>query len=264
VPRGHLSVKPESMSKHISSSMRSLDAGRPRAPAERPRNRLLAALPTDDFRRLVPCLKTVPIRVKQVLLKCGEPLRDVYFPNGGVASITTTLLDGTTIEAATVGDEGMVGIEAFLTADAVAPGDVLIQVPDTSAERMSVEDFRRETAESGAFHDLIARYTQVVIAQMMQTTACNAMHDVRQRCARWLLMTHDRMHQADFHLSHEFLAGMLGVQRPTVSVVAETLQEAGLIRYTRGHVTVCDRKGLEATACECYPIIQAHFNRLRQ
>jgi CRP-like cAMP-binding protein len=229
-----------------------------------PKNRLLAALPADDFDRLRPLLNTVPIRLKQVLQKNGERIEAVYFLNGGVASITTALSDGTMVEAATVGDEGMLGVEAFLSADAIAPGETLIQVPDTSAEMMGVDDFRREMAKQGAFRDLVGRYTQVVIAQLMQTTACNALHQVPQRCARWLLTTHDRMHEQDFHLSHEFLAVMLGVQRPTVSVVAATLQEAGLIRYTHGHVTVRNRKGLEAASCECYPIIRAHFDRLRQ
>jgi CRP-like cAMP-binding protein len=236
---------------------------RPPASVARQGNRLLAALPPEDFGRLRPFLTSIPVHVKQVLQKGGEPIRAVYFPNGGVASITTVLPDGTQVEAATVGDEGMLGVEAFLGADAVAPGETLIQVPDTSAEMMSVEDFRREIAKQGAFHDLIGRYTQVVIAQMMQSTACNALHQVPQRCARWLLTTHDRMHEQDFNLSHEFLAVMLGVQRPTVSVVAGTLQQAGLIRYSHGRVTVRDRKGLEAAACECYPIIRAHFDRLR-
>lgn len=230
----------------------------------RPKNRLLAALPADDLRRLQPFLKTVPIRHKQVLQKNGEPIEAVYFLNGGVASITTVLLDGTMVEAATVGDEGMLGFEAFLDDNAVATGETLIQVPDTNAELMSVEDFRREVAERCAFRTLVGRYAQVVIAQMMQSTACNALHQVQQRCARWLLMTHDRMHERDFHLSHEFLAVMLGVQRPTVSVVAATLQHAGFIRYIHGHVTVVNRKGLEAAACECYPIVRAHFDRLRQ
>jgi CRP-like cAMP-binding protein len=236
---------------------------RPPPAAGRPKNRLLAALPADDFRRIQPLLKTVPIRLKQVLHKNGERLRVVYFPNGGVASITTVLLDGTTVEAATIGDEGMLGIEVFLSADAVAPGETLMQVPDTDAEMMSAEAFRQALADSGAFRDLIGRYTQVLIAQMMQSTACNALHQVQQRCARWLLMTHDRMHEQDFHLSHEFLAVMLGVQRPTVSVIAATLQEAGLIGYRHGHVTVRDRKGLEAAACECYAIVRAHFDRLQ-
>jgi CRP-like cAMP-binding protein len=230
----------------------------------RPKNRLLAALPTDDFDRLSPFLKTVPLRIRQVLQKSGEPLHAVYFLNGGVASITTALSDGTIVEAATVGDEGLIGIEAFLSVDAIAPGETLIQVPDTSAEMMDADDFRREVAPAGAFRTLVGRYTQVVIAQMMQSTACNALHQVPQRAARWLLMTHDRMHEQDFNLSHEFLAVMLGVQRPTVSVVAATLQEAGLIRYSHGRVTVRDRKGLEAASCECYPIIRAHFERLRQ
>jgi CRP-like cAMP-binding protein len=159
---------------------------------------LLAGLPANDFRRLAPHLKTVPIHTKQVLCAGGEPLRHVYFPNGGVVSITTALSDGTIMEVATVGDEGMVGLEAFLSADALAPGNAMMQVPDTNA------------------------------------------------------------------LSHEFLAVMLGVRRPTVSTVAAALQKAGLIRYTYGRVTVRNRKGLEKASCECYAIIRDQFDRLRQ
>ena len=229
----------------------------------RPKNQLLAALPATDFRRLRPHLTTVPIRLKQVLYTRGEPIRHVYFPNGGVVSITTALSDGTPVEAATVGDEGMLGMEAFLGDDAVALGDTIMQVPDTNAEMLGVEDFRREFAHGGAMRHLIGHYSQVFIAQMMQTTACNAIHQVPQRCARWLLMTHDRMHQQDFTLSHEFLAVMLGVQRPTVSLVAAKLQRAGVIRYTHGRVTVRDRNGLEKASCECYAIIRAQFERLR-
>jgi len=231
----------------------------------RPKNHLLAALPAKDFRRLLPLLTTVPIRLKQVLQKPGEPLRAVYFLNGGAASIVTMLSDGTMVEAATVGSEGMLGIEAFLSVRPVARGKTLmqVQVPDTDAERLSVEDFRREVAVGGALHDLMGRYTQVIIAHLMQSTACNARHDMQQRCARWLLMTHDRMHQQDFNLSHEFLAAMLGVHRPTVSVAAAALQQAGLIRYTHGRITVRNRKGLEKASCECYAIIRAQFDRLR-
>ena len=166
-------------------------------------------------------------------------------------------------EAATVGDEGVVGLDAFLSADAVAPGDALMQVPDTDAEMLDVDSFQRELTKRGALHRLMGRYTQVFIAQMMLTTACNARHQVPQRCARWLLMTHDRMHEQDFTLSHEFLAVMLGVQRPTVSVVAAKLQRAGLIRYTHGRIRVRNRKGLEKASCECYAIIRAQFDRLR-
>jgi CRP-like cAMP-binding protein len=229
----------------------------------RPKNRFLAALPTDDLRRLLPRLKTVPIHMGQVLHKNGEPVRAVYFLNGGVASVTTTLVDGTAVLATTVGNEGVLGVEAFLGADAIAPGDVLMQVPDTNAEMLDVDDFRRELAKRGALHDLTGRYVQIFIAQLIYTTVCNARHPVHQRCARGLLMTHDRMHQKDFTLSHEFLAVMLGVRRPTVSVVAAMLQDAGLIRYTHGRITILDRKGLEGASCECYARIRASFNRLR-
>ena len=238
-------------------------AGRP-PPSERPKNHLLAALPAKDFQRLLPHLTTVPVRLKQVLHHVGRPLRDVYFLNGGAASIVTLLSDDTMVEAATVGNEGMLGIEAFLSAGAIATGHTLMQVADRDAERMSVEDFRREVAGGGALHALIGRYTQVILAQLMQSTACNARHEVPQRCARWLLMTHDRMQRQDFNLSHEFLAAMLGVGRPTVSVAARRLQEGGLIRYTHGRVTVRNRKGLEAASCECYAIVRAHFDRLRR
>jgi CRP-like cAMP-binding protein len=230
--------------------------------AARPNNLLLASLPAHEFNRLRPHLKTVPIHAQQVLHLKGKALEAVYFPNGGVASITTLMLDGRLIEVATVGDEGMVGIEAFLGEDAVALGDTMIQVPGGSAEMMGVADFRRHAAAHGAFGGLVGRYAQVVIAQMMQSTACNALHQVHQRCARWLLTTHDRMHGKDFHLSHEFLAVMLGVARPTVSLVAGTLQDGGLIRYTRGRITVLDRAGLLAASCECYAIVREQFDRL--
>lgn len=228
----------------------------------RPKNRLLGVLPQADFDRIQLELKTVPIRVRQVLQRPGTPLEHIYFPNGGVASVTTALSDGTTVEAATIGDEGLLGIDAFFMRDAIATGETIMQVPDTDAEMMSVAAFRRELDRQGAFQHLVGRYAQVVVAQMMQSTACNALHHVEERCCRWLLMTHDRMHQQDFTLSHEFLAVMLGVRRQTVTVIAGTLQSAGLIRYKHGHVTVLDRPGLEGAACECYAVIRRHFNRL--
>jgi CRP-like cAMP-binding protein len=228
----------------------------------RPKNHILAALPAADFRRLRPHLTTIPIRVRQVLYAHGERIRWVYFPNGGVLSITTALSNGRPVEVATVGDEGMVGLPAFLCDGARAAGDTLMQVPDTNAERLAVDDFRRELARGGALRDQVGRYVEVFVAQMMQTTACNAVHRVSQRCARWLLMTHDRMHRQDFTLSHEFLAAMLAVQRPTVSEVAARLQKAGFIRYTHGRVTVRHRKGLEAASCECYAVIRKQLDRL--
>jgi len=243
------------------ASLTRLPAGA-RPAGDRPKNRILAALPEEDFRRLRPVLKTIPTRARQVLHRRGEPMNHVYFPNGGVASVTAVLSDGTMVETATIGDEGMVGIEALFSEGALAPGETMIQVPDTSAEMMTVEAFRTESVRGGALSDLMGRYAQIVIAQMMQSAACNARHQVQERCCRWLLMTHDRMHQQDFQLSHEFLAVMLGVRRQTVTVVAGVLQTAGLIRYTHGRVTVLNRKGLERASCECYGVIRGHFDRL--
>jgi len=250
------------LSQQRRASMRSLVRPPPGAP--RPANLLLAALPVETFRALSPHLTSVPIPLKHVLHQSGERLRYVYFLNSGVASITTGLSDGRMVEAATVGDEGMLGVEAFLGDQAIAYGKTLMQVAGTNAAAMPVDDFRRELARRGPLHELMGRYTQVLIAQMMQSAACNAIHDVHQRCARWLLMTHDRMHEQDFRLSHEFLAIMLGVHRPTVSMVAAALQHAGLIRYRYSQVTVVDRGGLEAASCECYSLVRAQFNRLHR
>jgi CRP-like cAMP-binding protein len=232
-------------------------------PRDRPSNRLLASLPARELNELLPHLTTIPTQVRQMFHVKGEPLGAVYFPNGGVASITTLMNDGRLVEVATVGNEGIVGIEAYLGADAVALGDTMMQVAGTSAEMMTVATFRHAIVAYKGFGGLISRYAQVVVAQMMQSTACNALHPVQQRCARWLLTTHDRMHRQDFGLSHEFLAVMLGVARPTVSIVAGGLQDAGLIRYARGRMTILDRKGLQAAACECYAVVRAQFDRLR-
>jgi len=250
------------MSKKRISSVR--PAVRPPPTDGRPKNRLLAALPDEDFRRILPHLKTVPLTAKQVLLKRGDPIRHVFFPNGGMCSVTSMMKDGAAVEVATVGDEGMLGMSAFWGGD-MMPGESMVQVLDgsgASAERMTVETFRRETDRHAALHAAISRYSQGTMALMMQSTACMALHHVNQRCCRWLLMTHDRIRTDQFNLSHEFLAMMLGSTRPTVTVVARTLQEAGLIRYTHARVTILDRPGLEAASCECYATVKAAFDRL--
>jgi CRP-like cAMP-binding protein len=251
------------MSKKRISSVRPPPAVRPPPTDRRPRNRLLAALPDEDFERILPHLKTVSLAHKQVLLKRGEPIRHVFFPNGGVCSVTAMMTDGAAVEVATVGDEGMLGIAAFFGGQAM-PGESMVQVPvsDTSAERMALEAFQRELGRRGALHEAISRYSQGTIALMMQSTACIALHHVQERCCRWLLMTHDRVKTDHFNLSHEFLAMMLGSTRPTVTVVARSLQEAGLIRYTHARMTILDRPGLEAASCECYATVKAAFDRL--
>jgi len=152
----------------------------------------------------------------------------------------------------------------MLHLDAISIGDAQMRVADTDAERMSVEAFRHAIAESGPFRNLIGRYLHALVVQLMQNAACRARHTAQQRCAKWLLMTHDRMRGEEFSLSHEGLADMLGIQRPTVSTVAAVFQRSGLIRYTHGRVRVLDRQGLEAVTCECYPLFRLLFDRLRQ
>jgi CRP-like cAMP-binding protein len=185
----------------------------------------------------------------------------VYFPNGGVCSVTTVMADGSMVEIATVGDEGFVGINAFFGGNMVG-GETMVQVPDTSAEALSVEAFRAEIARRGPLFECAQRYSQGLLTLMMHSTACMALHTVEERCCRWLLMAHDRVHRDEFILSHEFLATMLGSTRPTVTVVAGTLQSAGLIKYTHGKMTILDRKRLEEASCECYATVKGHFDRL--
>ena len=234
---------------------------RPPLDDSRPKNRLLASLPPADYKRLRPHLRTIPATAKHVFHPLNEPVRDVFFPNGGVASVTTVMKDGTMVEIATVGCEGVVGINALFGGGMVG-GATMMQVPDTSIEVLSVKMFQRELDRRGAFFEGVRRYSQGYLMLMMQSAACLALHTVHERCCRWLLMTHDRVQRDDFHLSHEFLAMMLGSTRPTVTVVASTLQKAGMIKYVHGRITILDRKGLEAASCECYETVKHHFDRL--
>ena len=229
----------------------------PEVPA---RNRLLAALPAEEYERLLPRMETVPMSFSQSIYEPGEPIADVYFPLSGVMCLLTLLADGRAVEVATIGNEGMVGLPVFLGAD-TAFARAIAQVPG-QAMRMAAEEFRAAISHGGPFQALLHRYTQALLNLISQTAACNRVHSIEERCSRWLLMTHDRVESDRFLLTHEFLAQMLGVHRPRVSAVAKTLQHAGLIRYRRGNVTVLDRPGLEAASCECYGVIKAEFDRL--
>jgi len=211
-----------------------------RLPAPRPANYLLAALPPDVFARVAPALDVVPLRLNHFLHKPGEPIRDVYFPGGGFISMVTVLKDGGMVEVATVGREGMLGASAVLNGDP-SPAAGMVQAETDTCYRMPVDTFREEIDRKDAFHDLVVRYAQALGGFIMQSTACNAVHPVAQRLARWLLLAHDRIGKNDFPLTQEFVAMMLGVSRPTVTVVAGTLQKAGLITYHRGHLAITDR-----------------------
>ena len=224
---------------------------RNRPPPTGNRNRLLAALPADDYHRIVSTLDVVPLKLKDVLQKPGERVQHVYFPGGGFCSVLTVLEDGGMVEVATIGREGVVGAFAVL-GDGPGPSIAMVQAESDTCYRMRVADFRKEFDRRGDFFVLLARYSQALVGFIMQSTACNAVHSVEQRLARWLLLASDRVGADDFPLTQEFVAMMLGATRPTVTGVAGTLQKAGLITYHRGHVTILDRKKLEAASCECY------------
>ena len=216
-----------------------------------PKNKLLAALSPDDFARLAPALDIIPLPLKQVLHKSGEPIASVYFPGGGFVSIVTVLQNGEMVEVATIGREGMIGASAIVNGDP-PPSATMVQAETDTCYEMPVDIFRQEMDRHGRFYQLMTRYSQALVGVIMQSTACNAVHSVEQRLARWLLLAHDRVGRDDFPLTQEFVAMMLGASRPTVTVVAGTLQKAGLITYHRGHLTIVDRERLEAASCECY------------
>jgi CRP-like cAMP-binding protein len=243
---------------HSRARNRRAPAGRNRPPPRPAENRLLAALPPADRARLLPALSVIPLTLKALLHKPGDSIRYVYFPGGGFLSLVTVLASGRMVEAATVGCEGMVGLAAAVEGLAVSSA-TMVQGESDTCYRMTAAAYRREMERRGAFYVLLSVYSQAVVAASMQSTACNAVHSVEQRLARWLLMAHDRMARDEFPLTQEFAAMMLGTSRQTVTIVAGTLQAAGLITYRRGTVTVLDRDNLESASCECYALVTALF-----
>ena len=238
-------------------------AGAAHAPGETQRaerNKLLRALPPEDYQWLSSNLKTVALEFKEVLAGENEPFRHVYFPETSVVSLVNRV-GGGMVEVGTVGNEGLAGLSVFLDSGAM-PSQTFAQIPG-QAKRVAAATFAAGADERPGLRKMLNRYTHAFMTQVAQTAACNRAHELQERCARWLLMTHDRAVGADtFSLTHEFLSFMLGVRRAGVTVAAGTLQKAGLIRYSRGKVTVLDREGLEAASCECYGIVRAHFDRL--
>ena len=224
-------------------------------------NRLLAALPTADYDRIARHLRMQSTVVGDTIHEGGRRINDVYFPNGGVFSITNRMRDGELVEVATVGREGMLGVGVFL-GDRAGTGRTFQQVAEGSVVALAVPPFIRASTTSKTFREVMALYTEAMLLQTMQCAACNARHDVKQRCCRWLLQTHDRVDADDFPLKHEFLAIMLGVRRPTVTVVLNGLQETGLISSRYGRMRVLRRRRLEVASCECYEVIRGHFARL--
>lgn len=212
---------------------------------------MLAALPAAERDRVLRAVESVHLTLKQVIQKADERVSYVFFPAGGFLSVVTVLEDGCMVEVATVGREGAVGMSGALNGSS-AEGAIIVQGQWDVCYRMSAVDFRAEMDRGGAFYKVMMRYSQAFVALIMQSAACNAVHSVEQRLARWLLMAQDRMESSEFTLTQEFVAMMLGANRSTVTLVAGTLQRAGLISYHRGRLTVLHRKKLEDASCECY------------
>ena len=223
-------------------------------------NQLLSAIPGEEYNCLRPYLETIDLTAYTIIYTSNEPIKYVYFPRSGIISLVNLTDDGGTVEAATVGNEGMVGIPILLGADRTV-GQAIVQVAG-DALRMKADIFKKQVTPNSSLHNLLLHYTLALINLISQSVACNRRHSVEERCCRWLLTCQDRVQTNEFALTQEFLSQMLGVRRSSVSVVAAILQRAGLISYSRGKMTILDREGLESASCECYRIVKKEFERL--
>ena len=218
------------------------------------RNEILSALSAEDLGRLSPHLQPVDLPLKQTLIVPDEPLPHVYFPDRGVASMLALLEGGGSVEVGMIGRDGMVGIHVFLGADSVTQ-ECVIQIPG-AGWRMEVAAFRKAISQSPSLSTSLHRYVMTFMLQVSQTAACNAVHKLDERLARWLLMTHDRTDGDQLPLTHEYLSIMLAVRRSGVTIAAGALQKAGIIRYAGGHITILNREALEMSSCECYRTVK--------
>lgn len=232
----------------------------PPQPADAERNWLLSSLTADEHSAISPHFETVTLAPGQRLGPPHESIPFVYFPQSGVVSIIKRMADGTEVEVGTLGAEGMSALAVFLGGDEM-PTECVVQIAGT-AKRIAAAELRELSRESGPLRGVLLRYTQYLFDQVAQAVACDRLHSVDQRCARWLLMTFDRVGSDAFALTHEQLAGLLGVRRAGVSQAAERLQRSGAIAYSRGKMRILDRGRLEATACECYRTMHEDFDRL--
>ncbi len=223
-------------------------------------NHLLAALPLDDFERLAGALERVAMPLGEVLYEPGSTLAHVYFPTTAIVSLHYVLATGASAETAGVGNEGVVGISIFMGGN-TTPSSAVVQTAG-HGYRLPARLVKEEFARGGLLQRLLLRYTQALLTQMSQTAACNRHHSVEQQLCRWFLLTLDRISSSELVMTQELVAGMLGVRREGITEAAGRLQEAGFIRYRRGHISVIDRSGLEAKACECYAVVKAEIHRL--
>jgi CRP-like cAMP-binding protein len=222
-------------------------------------NHVLAALPKPELDRLAPHLSLVTLGLRTSLMN-GEPTRYAYFLESGIASVVLPMADGTTVEVGVIGKDGVVGLPILLGADRM-PGQTFIQVAAT-AYRIDAHLLKEEFERPGALRQHLEKYLLANLVQSAQNAACNRLHSIAERLSRWLLICRDRLETDQIPLTHEFLAQMLGAPRTTVTLAAGILQQAGLIDYSRGHVAITNRAGLEQVTCECYRVVRDEFRRL--
>jgi CRP-like cAMP-binding protein len=234
-----------------------IQSDRPTGPNE---NLLLAALPPAELQRLQPLLHEVPFALGQAVYETCEELKHIYFPTTAVITLLYTMEDGSTAEMGLVGSDGAVGIALFLGGEAT-PNRAVAQIAGR-AYQMRASALREEFARGGPLQLVLLRYTQALITQISQTAVCNRLHSVEQRLSRWLLVCQDRVNSDELLMTQELIGSMLGVRREGVTVAAARLKDAGLIDYSRGHIQILNRAGLEATVCECYRIVKEELDRL--
>jgi CRP-like cAMP-binding protein len=225
-------------------------------------NDLLASLPADEYRRISSQLTTRPLKPRDILQKRDEPLGEVYFPGRSLCSLFITMSDGASAEIAVVGAEGLIGLESVQGLSRAACDATVHVAGDGICHVMSEEAFRRELDHRETLYSNVTLYAQAVVGFLMQSVACNGLHSADARCCRWLLHAQDRLKTQEFPLTHELLATMLAVRRPTVTLVIADLVRLGIISTSRGHIKIADRTALEARACECYKTVKGLFNHL--
>ena len=226
----------------------------------KPVNRLLAALPTEDYQRLLPDLQAVELPQHKIIYHAGENYEYAYFPSYSIISSVAIMENGSTTEIGAIGNEGMVGLPIILETG-YTNSTAIVQVGD-GGYRISAERLQEEMNRHGALKRLLMRYVQARIIQLGQTAACNRYHTVEQRFARWLLTVRDSLQKDEFDLTQEFISQMLGVRRTGISEVASRFQQAGIISYRRGSIRIISGQRLEAATCECYRLIAREFSRL--
>lgn len=223
-------------------------------------NRLLAALAEDEYASLASSLEFVSLELKQLLIQVGQPIRHVLFPTTAIGSLLVVMEDGAEVEVGLIGPEGLIGVSVAFGLE-FAVYRCICQVPG-EAWRIPAQVFREALQRSRPLGALIRLYTAVQLRQTAQIVACNALHPATERLCRWLLMTHDRVGRNEFPMTQEFMSELLGVRRPSVTLIAGTLQRAGLITYRRGLVRVEDRRALEEASCECYAVLKELYERI--